>query len=102
VKPGNSGHPKPGLSGLSGVSGLFPRVSGVHTQNPKTPCLASLLLLISHFHILPYVQIMRVKIRREMEEPSTQRRTKARHDLATLRVMQEVLGHSAQHRAKKG
>jgi hypothetical protein len=35
---------------------------------------------------------MRVKIRREIEEPSTQRRTKARHDPTTLRVVQEALG----------
>jgi hypothetical protein len=35
---------------------------------------------------------MRVKIRREIEEPSTQRRTKARHDPTALRVVQEALG----------
>jgi hypothetical protein len=38
------------------------------------------------------IQKVRVKIRRETEEPSTQRRTKARHDPAALRVVQESLG----------
>jgi hypothetical protein len=56
-------------------------------------------LFISHFHILPYVQIMRVKIRRETEEPSTQRRTKARHHPATLRVVQEALGQESSQRS---
>jgi hypothetical protein len=40
-------------------------------------------------------KIMRVKIRREMEEPSTQRRTKARHDPASLRAVQEALGQES-------
>jgi hypothetical protein len=101
VKPGNSGHPKPGLSGISGVSGLFPGVSRVHTKNPKTQCLSSLLLFIYHFHILPYVQITRVKIRREMEEPSIQRRTKARHDPAALRAVQEALGQESSQRSTR-
>jgi hypothetical protein len=35
---------------------------------------------------------MGVKIRRETEEPSTQRRTKARHDPAALRAVQGALG----------
>jgi hypothetical protein len=58
-------------------------------------------LFISHFHILSYVQIMRVKIRRETEEPSTQRRTKARHDPTALRVVQEALGQEgSQHSSR--
>jgi hypothetical protein len=41
---------------------------------------------------------MRVKIRRDTDEPSSQRRTKARHDPATLWVVQEALGQeSSQH-----
>jgi hypothetical protein len=36
--------------------------------------------------------MVRVKLRRETEEPSTQRRTKARHDPAALRTVQEALG----------
>jgi hypothetical protein len=35
VKPENSGHLKLGLSRLSGVSRLFPGVSGVHTETPS-------------------------------------------------------------------
>jgi hypothetical protein len=101
VKPGNSGHDKPRLSELPGVSGLFPGVSGVHTENPKPQCCASLLLFISHFHILPYVPIMRVKIRHESEEPSTQRRTKARHDPAALRAVQEALGQEGSQRSTR-
>jgi hypothetical protein len=101
VKPGNSGLEKPGLSGLPGMSGIFPGVSGVHTENPKSQCCAFLLLFISHFHILPLVQIMRVKIRRETEEPSTQRRTKARHDPTALRAMQEALGQEGSQRISR-
>jgi hypothetical protein len=89
MKPGNSGLEKPGLSG---VSGLFPGVSGVHTANPKSQCCATLPLFFSHFHIFSPVQMVRVKVRRETKEPSTQRRTKARHDPAALRAVQEALG----------
>jgi hypothetical protein len=92
TKPGNSGVEKPGFSGVPGVSGLFPGVSGVHTKNPKSQCCACHLLFISHFHILLPIQKMRVKICRETEEPSTQRRTKAMHDPAALRAVQEALG----------
>jgi hypothetical protein len=44
AKPGNSGVEKPGLSGLSGVSGLFLGVSGVHTENPNSQvlCISSI------------------------------------------------------------
>jgi hypothetical protein len=62
---------------------------------------ASLLLIISHFHILLPIQKMRVKIRRETEEPSTQRRTKARHDPATLRGVQEALGQEGSQRSSR-
>jgi hypothetical protein len=101
VKPGNSGLEKPGLSVLSGVSGFFPGVFGVHTVNPKSQCCASLLLIISHFHIFPLIQKMRVKISRETEEPSTQRRTKARHDPAALRAVQEALGQEGSQRSSR-
>jgi hypothetical protein len=36
--------------------------------------------------------MVRVKVRRETEEPSTQRRTKARHDPTALWAVQEALG----------
>jgi hypothetical protein len=58
-------------------------------------------LFISHFHILLYVQIMRVEIRRETEEPSTQRRTKARHNPAALRAVQEALGQEGSQRSSR-
>jgi hypothetical protein len=58
-------------------------------------------LFISHFHILLYVQIMRVKIRHETEEPSTQRRTKARHDPTALRDVQEALGQEGSQRSSR-
>jgi hypothetical protein len=101
VKPGNSGLEKPGFSELSGVSGFFPGVSRVHTENPKSQCCASLLLIISHFYILLPMQKMRVKIRRETEEPSTQRRTKTRHDPAALRAVQEELGQGGSQRSSR-
>jgi hypothetical protein len=44
---------------------------------------------------------MRVKIRRETEEPSTQRWTKARHDPAALRVVQEELGQGGSQRSSR-
>jgi hypothetical protein len=58
-------------------------------------------LIISHFHILILIQKMRVKIRHDTEEPSTQRRTKARHDPAALRAVQEELGQGgSQHSSR--
>jgi hypothetical protein len=54
-------------------------------------CSVSPLLMISHFHILLSIQMVRVKVLRDNEEPSTQRRTKARHDPAALRAVQEAL-----------
>jgi hypothetical protein len=92
MKPGNSGVEKPGLSRLPGVSGVFPGVSEVQPANPKSLSCASFPWLISHFHIFFLIQMVRVKVRRETEEPSTQRRTKARHDPAALRAVQEELG----------
>jgi hypothetical protein len=44
---------------------------------------------------------MRVKIRRKTEEPSTQRRTKARHDPAALRVVQETLAQEGSQRSSR-
>jgi hypothetical protein len=101
VKPGNSRVEKPGLSGISGVSGLFPGVSGVHTATLSHKCSVSPLLIISHFHTLLPIQMVRVKVRRETEEPSTQRRTKARHDPAALQAVQEALGQEASQRSSR-
>jgi hypothetical protein len=99
VKPGNSGVEKPGLSRISGVFGLFPEYPGFTLKTLSHKCSASPLLITSHFHILLPIQMVRVKVSRGNEEPSTQRRTKARHDPAALRAVQEVLeqeGISAQ------
>jgi hypothetical protein len=101
VKPRNSGLEKLGLSKLPGMSRIFSGVSGVHIENPKSQCCASLLLFISHFHILPFIQIMRVKIMCETEEPSTQRRTKARHEPVALRVMQDALVQEGSQRTSR-
>jgi hypothetical protein len=101
MKLGNSGVEKPGLSGLSGVSGLFPGVSGVHPANPKSQSCAYLPWLISHFHILLLIQMVRVKVCRETEEPSTHRRTKARHDPAALRAVQEELDQGGSQRSSR-
>jgi hypothetical protein len=51
MKPRNSEVEKPRLSGLSGVSGFFPGVSGVHPANPKITklCISS----VAHLS-LPY------------------------------------------------
>jgi hypothetical protein len=49
--------------------------------------------------------MVRVKVRRETEEPSTQRRTKARHDSAALRAVQETLaqeGSQCSSRPRRG
>jgi hypothetical protein len=45
--------------------------------------------------------MVRVKVRRETKEPSTQRRTKARHDPAALRAVQEVLGQEGSQRSSR-
>jgi hypothetical protein len=45
--------------------------------------------------------MVRVKVRRETEEPSTQRRTKARHDPAALRAMQETLAQEGSQRSSR-
>jgi hypothetical protein len=58
-------------------------------------------LIISHFHILLLIQKTRVKIRHETEVPSTQRRTKARHDPAALRAVQEELGQGGSQRISR-
>jgi hypothetical protein len=42
-----------------------------------------------------------VKVRRKTEEPSTQRRTKARHDPAALRAVQEELGQEGSQRSSR-
>jgi hypothetical protein len=45
--------------------------------------------------------MVRVKVRHETEEPFTQRRTKARHDPAALRVVQEALGQEGSQRRSR-
>jgi hypothetical protein len=45
--------------------------------------------------------MMRVKVKRETEKPSTQRRTKARHDPAALRAVQEAFSQDgSQHSSR--
>jgi hypothetical protein len=45
--------------------------------------------------------MVRVKVRRDNEELSTQRRTKARHDPTALQAVQEALGHEgSQHSSR--
>jgi hypothetical protein len=58
-------------------------------------------LIISHFHILLPIQMVRVKVGRGNEKPSTQRRTKARHDPAALQAVQEALGHEGSQRSSR-
>jgi hypothetical protein len=58
-------------------------------------------LITSHFDVLLLIQMVRVKVCRETEEPSTQRRTKARHDPAALRVVQEALGEEGSQRRSR-
>jgi hypothetical protein len=70
---------------------FFPEYPGFTLETLIHKCCASPLLITSHFHILLLIQMVRVKVRRETEEPSTQRRTKARHDPAALWVVQETL-----------
>jgi hypothetical protein len=45
--------------------------------------------------------MVRVKVRRKTEEPSTQRRTKARHDPTALRAVQEALGQVGSQRSSR-
>jgi hypothetical protein len=45
--------------------------------------------------------MVRVKVRHETEEPSTQRRTKSRHDPAALRAVQEALGQEGSQRSSR-
>jgi hypothetical protein len=45
--------------------------------------------------------MVRVKVRCETEEPSTKRRTKARHDPAALRAVQEALGQEGSQRSSR-
>jgi hypothetical protein len=47
------------------------------------------------------MQMVRVKVQRKTEEPSTQRRTKARHDPAALRAVQEKLGQEGSQRSSR-
>jgi hypothetical protein len=77
---------------------FFPESPGFILQTLKSQSCASLPWLISHFHILLFIQMVRVKVRCETEEPSTQRRTKARHGPAALRAVQEELGQGGSQR----
>jgi hypothetical protein len=56
-------------------------------------------LINSHIHIILSIQMVRLKVSRGNEEPSTQRRTKARHDPAAFRAVQEVLGQEGSQRS---
>jgi hypothetical protein len=80
---------------------FFPESPGFTLKTLIHKCCAFLLLIFSHFHILLPIQKMRVKIRRETEEPSTQRRTKARHDPAALRAVQETLAQEGSQRSSR-
>jgi hypothetical protein len=80
---------------------VFPESPGFTLKTLIHKCCAPLLLITSHFHILLPIQKMRVKIRREIEEPSTQRRTKARHDPAALQAVKEALGQEGSQRSSR-
>jgi hypothetical protein len=58
-------------------------------------------LTISHFHIILSIQMVRLKVSRGNEEPSTQRRTKARHDPAAFWAVQEALGQESSQRSSR-
>jgi hypothetical protein len=80
---------------------FFPEYPGFTLKTLIHKCCASPPLITSHFHILFPIQMVRVKVRRETEEPSTQRRTKARHDPVALRAVQEALGQEgSQHNSR--
>jgi hypothetical protein len=101
MKPGNSGVGKPDSLDFPKYPDFFPESPGFILQTLKSQSCASLPWLISHFHILLLIQMVRFKVRLEIEEPSTQRRTKARHDPAPLRAVQEELGQGgSQHSSR--
>jgi hypothetical protein len=78
---------------------FFPEYSGFILKTLIHKCSASPLLITSHFHILLPIKMVRVKVGRGNEEPSTQRRTKARHDPAALRAVQGVLEQEGSQRS---
>jgi hypothetical protein len=80
---------------------FFPEYPGFTLKTLSHKCSASPLLIISHFHILLPIQMVRVKVGRGNEEPSTQRRTKARHDPAALQAVQEALGQEGFQRSSR-
>jgi hypothetical protein len=80
---------------------FFPEYPGFTLKTLIHKCCASPLLITSHFHILLLIQMVRVKVRHETEEPSTQRRTKARHDPTALRAVQEALGKEGSRRSSR-
>jgi hypothetical protein len=80
---------------------FFPEYLGFTLKTLVHKCCPYLLLITSHFHILLLIQMVRVKVRRETEEPSTQRRTKARHDPAALRAVQEALEQEGSQRSSR-
>jgi hypothetical protein len=80
---------------------FFPEYPGFTLKTLIHKCCTSPLLITSHFHILLPIQMVRVKVRRETEEPSTQRWTKARHDPAALRAVQEALGQEGSQRSSR-
>jgi hypothetical protein len=45
--------------------------------------------------------MVRLKVSRGNEEPSTQQRTRARHDPSALRAVQEALGHELSQRSSR-
>jgi hypothetical protein len=80
---------------------FFPEYPGFTLKTLSHKRSASPLLITSHFHILLPIQMVRVKVSRGNEEPSTQRRTKARHDPAALRAVQEVLEQEGSQRSSR-
>jgi hypothetical protein len=99
MKPRNSEHLKPRLSGLSRVSGFFSESPGFTLKTLSDS--ASHLFYCSSLISISFFQIMRVNIRHDTDEPSTQRGTKARHDPTTLRVVQKTLGQESSQRSTR-
>jgi hypothetical protein len=101
VKPENSGVENPDSPEFPEFPDFFPEYPGFTLQTLSHKCSASPLLIISHFHILFSIQMVRVKVGRGNEEPSTQRRTKARHDPAALQAVQKALGQEGSQRCSR-